>query len=135
ANFEKKYALAAKFAKDALAANPELFILNRTPEFAGWAVQAAAGNGADGAELSAAERAQLRRDALAWLRESLSRPQRELLPLLGYQAKHTAPPAPVRDPAELAKLPPEERAGWQQFWDALAASQLPAVAPPPRPVK
>jgi hypothetical protein len=45
----------------------------------------------------------------------------------------------VRDAKELAKLPPDERAEWEKFWNDLAppASPKPGyeIAPPPRPGK
>ena len=47
--------------------------------------------------------------------------------------------ASVRGPAELEKLPPDERAGWVELWTAVRelrdATAPPEAAPPPRPAK
>ncbi len=132
AMFEKKYALAARLAADGLKADPKLF--NMWPEvawFAGYAVQASAGNGTDAADLTPVQRADLRRQALAWVRKSTM----WAAPTYSAVARHFATIrdfAPVRDPKELVKLPPDERAEWEKFWADVTPR---ALAPTPREVK
>jgi hypothetical protein len=107
------------------------------------AIQAGCGQGADSASLTAAERAELRRLALGWLRTGLALRQSQLAGdnpnireiardwLIGYQTRPEY--AGVRDAAELAKLPAAERAEWDQFWADVRAAL--AKAPPPAPKK
>ena len=57
--------------------------------------------------------------------------RKELLVLLAHEVRTEPGLAPVRDAKERAKLPPDERAEWEQFWAAAA----PDIAPPPREVK
>jgi hypothetical protein len=108
------------------------------------AVLAAAGRGDDAAELSADERAGLRAQALDWLRAELGfrvRAERagRLQPAGTRKVlelwQRDADLAPVREVAELKKLPEAEQADWRTLWAevALLKERLsPAVAPPPR---
>jgi serine/threonine protein kinase/Flp pilus assembly protein TadD len=90
------------------------------------AVRASAIQGADKARLGEPERADLRRQALNWLRTNL-----ELTTKLQKDGKMVdwsltdwqSDPAlaPVRNPAELTKLPKTEREQWQGLWADVAA--------------
>jgi hypothetical protein len=125
ATFDRALVRAVGFTAEALELGPPA-----TPYAlvgpAGWAVRAAAGAGSDAASLSPGEKTGLRRRALAWLRaaEAKGVPARQLA---GGRAEF----APVRTPAGLAALPPDERAEWEAFW---AGGRGLPVAPPPRPV-
>lgn len=134
ATFEQKYALAARLAAEALAADPDLYASwIEVGRFAGWAVQAGSGLGADTAGLSPAERAALRQQALKWLQESLryvGRPPASL----GEYLETIRNFNPVRDPKQLASLPPDERAQWEKFWAEIKVTP-PVIAPPPREKK
>lgn len=120
AGFDKRYALAARFAADGLAADPGLYAnAQRISDFAGWSVQAGVGHGADAADLTAEERARLRRQALAWLRQAVDRPASTGPGLRAALLRTNPDLRPVRDAAELAKLPPDERGEWDRFWKGL----------------
>jgi tetratricopeptide (TPR) repeat protein len=91
------------------------------------AVGATAGQGPEKSRLGEPERADKRRQALAWLRANL-----ELTTKLRNDGKvwgrslatwHADPAlASVRDPATLAKLPDAEREQWQRLWADVAAA-------------
>ena len=131
--FEKKYAAAARFAAEALAADRDLYDQwDKVRRYAGWSIQAAAGQGADASDLTADERARLRRQSLRWLREANSRTRKELLMLVGHKVTDNPDFACVREPAELAKLTPDERGEWEKFWAEMRPKPR-EVAPPPRP--
>jgi hypothetical protein len=138
AKFETKYALAARFAGEALAADPALYAnWGETVQFAEWAVQAGLGMGNDATDLSPEERAKLRQQALAWLRELTQRYSGEVLEYLVLSRSSAL--RPLRNQNELAKLPPAERDEWNKFWEQIRPT-VPKpgareVAPPPRPVK
>jgi tetratricopeptide (TPR) repeat protein len=90
------------------------------------AARAGIGDGADGAQLGEQERADLRRQALAWLRADLA--LRDRLFQGGKSVdwaltiwQTDAVLGGVRDPAALAKLPADERADWQRLWADVAA--------------
>ena len=85
------------------------------------AVRAAAGQGSGSERLGEPERADKRRQALAWLRADLALMTRSLGD--GKLSEKSVAPwqtdialASVRDPAELAKLPDAEREQWQRMW-------------------
>ncbi|AMV30250.1 hypothetical protein VT84_38010 [Gemmata sp. SH-PL17] len=118
AKFDRKYALATRFATEAMTDNPGLYThWSKVCEFAGWAVQAAAGNGTDAAQLSPTERTRLRRQALTWLREVVTRKAKDKDFPLGIYLNSLSDLAPVRDARELAKLPLDECAEWEKLWD------------------
>jgi tetratricopeptide (TPR) repeat protein len=82
--------------------------------------------------LEAPQRSALRRQALDWLRADLALRRKRLQAskfegwALAYWQTDKAL-ADVRDPAQLAKLPPDERKEWQQFWtevETLLAADL-----------
>lgn len=95
------------------------------------AVRAAAGQGQDAEQLTEAERSALRTQALECLKADLATCNRILIrgstsegtQALGVLEKERQDAAftPVRDPAELAKLPETERQAWQSFWSELEA--------------
>jgi hypothetical protein len=145
ADFEKRYALAARLAADAAAADPEtirnsagLSVTYAGTQFMGWAIQAAAGNGIDAADLTDADRARLRRQALAWGRELLAQTPESGRAIMSYRLTSNPDLAPVRDPKTRAALPPAERDEWRQFWidvkTAAAKTRGREVAPSPRAV-
>jgi tetratricopeptide (TPR) repeat protein len=94
---------------------------------AGAAVQAAAGTGSEKVPLGEAERADKRRQALAWLRASLEQTIKlrndGKVEAGSLAAWHTDPAlASVRDPAALAMLPDAEREQWQRLWADVASA-------------
>jgi hypothetical protein len=134
ATFEKKFALATRVVIDASKADPHVldgwFFVAK---FAGWAAQASAGHGADGASLTDAERAAFRRQAFVWLRDMRDQQAKKgALANLRVYFHTIRDLSPVRDTKELAKLPPAERAEWEELWESL---KIRPVTPPPRPVK
>src|SRR5262249_26237474 len=122
---------------EAFAADPKLADdLEASHRFRGACSAALAGCGRGGEEaarLDEAARADLRRQAHAWLRADLtlcSRPLREGAPPLraglremfhGWQADPSL--AGVRDAGALAALPAAERAGWVKLWTDVAATR------------
>ena len=144
AQFEKKYARAVQVAAASLNADPTFFAnWVEVSKIAGWAVQAASGNGVDAADLKPAERTRLRQHALAWLRESQKQLPKALTSGFGARLYMLPDLHPVRDAKERAKLPPDEQDEWIKFWLEVAPIKPPEppkphareVAPPPRPVK
>jgi hypothetical protein len=135
--YHKKYAAAVRFYGETIAADPKL-VGNPGASYRYAAACAAAlagsGQGRDAAGLNQNERAQLRRQALAWLRADLEARDRQLKEWLEkkpYLARHSGANqlrawlwdpdfAGVRGPQALAKLPEAEREGWQQLWDDVA---------------
>ena len=117
ARFDKKYARAADFADAGLKADPKfLDHWGIAAKFAGWAVQAGTGHGADAASLTPAERADYRRKALAWLRAAMKDMPKESVKSVGSYFYLLPDFAPVRDPKERAKLPRDEQDAWLAFW-------------------
>src|SRR5262249_8053600 len=129
----KLYRSAAHFYVDVFASE---FALPADIQALTWsgaayaAILAANGKGKDAATLDK-EKASLRRQALAWLREALKarttqlagadpKGRAELVQLLRNWQKD-ADLAVVRDEQALAKLPQAEREAWQQFWADVAA--------------
>ena len=100
ARFDKRYALAVRFAKEALAVDPKRYGLDDN-QIAGWAVQAASGMGIDAAGLSAEERARLRRDALAWLRDYLAPRIKAFCPIW-WDNSNTTPISRLSGPPKLS---------------------------------
>jgi tetratricopeptide (TPR) repeat protein/tRNA A-37 threonylcarbamoyl transferase component Bud32 len=133
-HLKRKNAAAARFYADAFSAEPRLADDLRAAHrynAACSAVLAAAGQGRDAAGLAAAERAELRRQALAWLRADLDAWQRRLRdgnPRDGADAMDTlrhwqgdADLSRVRHPWSLLRLPAEERGQWLRLWADVAA--------------
>ena len=144
AQFDGKYVLAVRLAAEGLAADPERYKNSANMiQFAGWAVQAAAGMGTDAADLAPGERSRLRRQALGWLREANLRTGKELVKIVAFQLRTNPDFAPVRNGKDIRKLPPTEQDEWLKFWLEVAPIEPPEppkphareVAPPPRPVK
>jgi hypothetical protein len=127
AMFEKNYALAARIITEASAADPTLLTnWMKTPKFAGWAIQAAAGNGTDASMTPLLVRERYRRLALDWLR-NLVATSGQGGALVQFEVNANRHFDPVRDPQALAKLPPAERAEWEKLW---AKIEPPIVARP-----
>jgi tetratricopeptide (TPR) repeat protein len=125
------HAAAAGFFTEAFAADPKLADAPGSGARY-WAARSAvlAGRG------PGAEAARLRRQALEWLRVDLARRAREMNAgnpldrarleeeLRSWQTNPDL--AGVRDASALAALPVAERAGWQQLWADVAATQVKA---------
>jgi serine/threonine-protein kinase len=140
-HYKNLHAAAARFYADAFAAEPGLAErAGHRSAAARSAALAGCSRGADAAGLSAADRARLRRQALAWLRADLAawqaragdtaRAEPARRALAGWETD--AALAGVRDPAALAELPGAERGEWRLFWAEVADAL--GRAPPPRPV-
>jgi serine/threonine-protein kinase len=127
--FKGLHRAAARLYADAFAADPTLsrdWWTESRYRAACCAAQAGCGRGADGDQVSEAERARWRRQALAWLRADLAVHAKRLAG--GNAADHRqvqrlmqrwltdAPLAGVRGAEALGRLPAEERAGWAQLW-------------------
>jgi serine/threonine-protein kinase len=131
---KKLYATAAGFFADAFARKPELAEHPRTGyryDAACLAALAGCGRGADGAEVSDAERARWRARARRWLRADLDAWARILQSGLAVD-RARAPEklawwrkdpdlAGLRDPDALEKLPPAERQECRRLWRDLDA--------------
>jgi serine/threonine-protein kinase len=136
---------AARFYKDAFAAQPSLVALHRY-NAACAAALAGCGQGKDAASLDQKQRASWRQQALDWLRADLTARDRHLetktaqaRALVQQQMKHwqqDADLAGVRGPEALARLPEAERSAWRKLWsdvaDTLARAQGKA-SPPKKP--
>ncbi len=125
---------AARLYAAAFAADPKLAGDLKIPHrynAACHAALAAAGQGEDAAQLDAAERTRLRRQALDWLRADLALETRQIefldranraaaqQTLLHWQQDTDL--AAIRDAAALAKLPEAERSEWQRLWAEVEA--------------
>jgi tetratricopeptide (TPR) repeat protein len=132
------YATAARFYRDAFAAEPKLAADARY-DAACVAALAGCGQGKDADHLDAAERARWRQQARDWLRDDLTGWGKALdpgkapaAPAVEQTLRHwqtDADLAGVRDPDALAQLPEAERTAWQQLWadvEALRAKAAPA---------
>jgi serine/threonine-protein kinase len=117
----------ARLYADAFIADPKLadnLQAGHRYRAARYAVLAAAGQGKDAQKLDDQERAQLRRQALDWLRADLAAwakvPDRALAQKTLRPWQHDADLAGVRDEEALAKLPQAESEGWRQLWSGVA---------------
>jgi hypothetical protein len=118
--FEKNYVLAARFANDALTADPKLYTDGlKLPQFAGWSAQAGLGNGMGAKDLTEEERTQLRKQSRKWLREAFAKTPKDSTRFLAYQIINTLDLAPFRAPAVLALFSTEEQTEWNQLWAEL----------------
>jgi tetratricopeptide (TPR) repeat protein len=144
----RAFAAAARFYAEAFARRPAL-AADLQPGYRYDAACAAAlagcrqGQGA--ADLSPKERAQLRRQALDWLRRDLAA-WRTLLekgpdvarPVIVKQLRHwlaDADFAGMRGPDALASLPEAERPAWQELWADVADTLARAEKKPAQPKK
>ncbi len=141
--FTKRHmAAAARLWSKAFSDDPKLahHAENRY-QAARTAVQASTGAGRDAAGLKGEQRADLRRQALAWLRTELGicvlsaalsgkRAAALVYTELGVWEKDRAL-APVRDPEALKKLAADERAAWTKLWADLRALRA-RFRPPPQ---
>jgi hypothetical protein len=133
-------AAAARLWADALAADPKLADDRQAQHrynAACAAALAAAGRGQNDPKPDDAARAQLRQQALDWLRaeraawsDALGEGPPPARPVIAQTLQHwRSDPdlAGVRDPNELAKLPEHEQTAWRALWadvDALLAKVL-----------
>jgi tetratricopeptide (TPR) repeat protein len=128
-NDTKRYAAAARFWDEALAAEPKLGDDRRAQhryDAACAAVMAAAGQGTDDPKPDGAARARLRGQALGWLEAERAAWAKELdsgdtraQPVVRKTLQHwraDSDLAGVRDADALAKLPEAERGAWRALW-------------------
>jgi serine/threonine-protein kinase len=138
----KHYRTSAGLSADAFAADPKLADdLNASHRYdaARSAALAAAGQGADAAQLDAKERTRLRQQALDWLRADLALRRQQLesgkpadRATAHWWLRHWQMDpdlAGLRDPAALAKLPAAERAACAKLWADVAALLKKAETP------
>jgi tetratricopeptide (TPR) repeat protein len=134
-------AAAVRLYTAALATDPKLMEPPRLDQYnaACIALRAASGHGSD-APTTADARAELRRQAHAWLTADLSTWEKFLTadPAKNRQTVQRTASfwladsdlAPVRDPSALTALPADERAGWERFWaDTRALTSRAGAAP------
>jgi serine/threonine protein kinase/Flp pilus assembly protein TadD len=127
--FKQLPATAARFYAEAFAAEPKLaddLNLMHRYNAACAAALAGCGQGKDGDQTDAKERARLRKQALDWLRADLAAWNRVLTkdqakagPTVARKMtdwQNDPDFAGVRNPEALAKLPEGERADWQKLW-------------------
>jgi serine/threonine-protein kinase len=129
---KRRPAAATRFFTAAFQANPLLALPATRHRYSAAcaAVRASMGEGIDAADTSAEERLRFRKQARAWLMAELTDWSR-LVDILGaaagdidpyFKTWQTAPElAGVREPAALAKLPPDEREAWHTLWTKVAA--------------
>jgi tetratricopeptide (TPR) repeat protein len=143
ATFEKRFALATRFIVRGIEDDPHLLDdWMQVAHFAGWAVQASTGRDVDASAIPLAVREHYRRQALDWIRESIRRTKEGAGAGMEFYLSTIRDFGPVRDPAELAKLPTAERAAWEKLWSEVSVvierrklrgrSKPSEPAPPPR---
>jgi Flp pilus assembly protein TadD len=137
---KKLYAASARLYSEAFAERPSLaddLASGNRYDAACSAALASRGEAKDAASLGNKERARLRDQALAWLKDDLRAMQRLLEkdpdkagPMVGQKLRHWLQDPDfngVRGAESLAKLPEDERQSWQQLWadvaDTLAKSR------------
>jgi serine/threonine-protein kinase len=125
--WKRRYADAVGFYRRAFQMKPKLAgDLDAGDRYAGAraAALASAGQGEGAESLDAARRAELRKQALTWLREDLegwgrrakdAKGRADIDSTLRHWRRHPHL-AGVRDPAAVAQLPDDERPAWQQLW-------------------
>src|SRR5262249_6313776 len=123
---------AARFYTEAFAAQPRLadaLLAGHRYNAACSAALAAAGQGKDAANLADREGADLRNQALDWLRADLnlwtriakdSPPVQAQMEQTLWHWQTDSDLAGVRDKEALAKLPPAEREAWTKLWADVA---------------
>jgi serine/threonine protein kinase/Flp pilus assembly protein TadD len=133
--YKRHYATGVRLYQDAFAAQPSLADDVRTShryEAACLAAQAGAGQSEVASPLKEPQRADLRNQALQWLRADLSA-WSKLLDSVDANDRgsaqrtlerwqHDLALTAVRDEAALAMLPETEQNAWQQFWADVAAA-------------
>jgi tetratricopeptide (TPR) repeat protein len=142
------YAAAARFYSAAFDAQPQL--AGAQPSLHRYnaacaAAQAGCGQGKDASPLSEEKSADLRRQALEWLRADLAAWRAVLqeqpakaLPVVAKQMAHWLEDtdlAGVRGPEAPAQLPDEERQAWQKLWAEVEQLCKKAGGDVPRPKK
>ncbi len=130
--WQHRYATAARFYRDAFAADPSLaddVTAGHRYDAACCQLWAAAGQGSDAGPLDEPARTRLRQQALAWLQADLGRWRKHLDDLRArHQALETlrqwqnSPDlAAVRQPDAIAKLPADAQQACRQLWAGVAA--------------
>src|SRR5262249_5166425 len=127
--YQRRHAAAANLYGGAFASDAELaddLDAAHRSNAACSAAPAAAAPGADADKLSDQQRADFRYRALQWLRadlvawgKQLDKHADQARPAVQRKMTHWKQDtdlAGVRDPAALAKLPPDERDAWQKLW-------------------
>jgi tetratricopeptide (TPR) repeat protein len=140
---KKHYVAAQRFYSEAFAAEPKAAEdLNAQHRYnaACSAALAGCGQGEDANKLDEKERARLRQQALDWLRADLKAYRQALDTEADKVGGATAQRmqhwlldndfAGVRGPDALAKLPEDEREGWQKLWEEVEALRQRAAKPP-----
>jgi serine/threonine-protein kinase len=133
---KRLFAASARLFEEAFAVDPALvnnYRAGHRYSAACAAAQAGASRAEDSRHVSSAQRSYWRRQALDWLRAEL--PLRTKLLAGGNQKDrlevekdlrqrwlHNPELAGVRDSTALAKLPAEEREGWQKLWSEVATA-------------
>ncbi len=122
---EKRYATVVRLYQVAFKSQPELAEQHRH-DAACAAILAGCGHGEEGGNLAAGEKAKLRRQGRAWLREELNlcakqAQTEQARPVLQAMSRlrawqREAELAGVRDASDLARLPDEELKAWQKLW-------------------
>ncbi len=131
---QKLHRTASRLYAEAFAADPKLaedLDAGRRYDAACFAALAAAGHGADPAELDEQERARLRKQAIGWLQAGLSALTKQIATVkppdraqVQKELRHwqnDADLAGVRDRELLAKLPEAEGKEWQALWAEVQA--------------
>jgi tetratricopeptide (TPR) repeat protein/tRNA A-37 threonylcarbamoyl transferase component Bud32 len=142
------YAASARFSAEAFKKHPKLADdLEQQPRYHAACAAALAGCGAgrDAGKLDEQERRKWRQQALDWLRDDLAgwgrmlgKGNAQTRARVQQRLRHwqtDADLAGVREPAALAKLPVEEREGWQKLWtdvEALRKRTEPKEESPPK---
>jgi Flp pilus assembly protein TadD len=143
APYKRLYAAAARFYRDAFAAQPHLaddLDAQHRYKAACAAALAGCGQGKDADKLDAKERARLRQQALDWLRADL-KAYRQVMekaadkagPAIAQRMQHWLKDddfAGVREADTLARLPEAERLEWHKLWEEVKALRQRAAQPP-----
>jgi tetratricopeptide (TPR) repeat protein len=116
---KRRYRAAVRFYEEAFPRQPK-FVADDRYNAACAAAQAGSGRGEDAANLNDGEREQLRSQALDLLTTVLTQFAKEATSaLLQKELRYwQVDPdlAPVRESAQLAKLPPKEQEAWRRLW-------------------
>jgi serine/threonine-protein kinase len=132
---KRLYAAAVRLYREAIMAQPDLVAPpgdGLRYDAACAAALAGCGAGQDAVQLTDAERAGLRRQALDWLRADLDawcalleKEPDKARPVVIQKLQHWQRDPDfngVRGPDALARLPEAEREGWRKLWDDVAAT-------------